>query len=65
MLDRFSHLPPAAARAKVQTVADLTALPVSGPAVPVGPTAVRAPLRVGELTEETRPTAKFTRYYAF
>ncbi|KAJ7143736.1 hypothetical protein C8R44DRAFT_864772 [Mycena epipterygia] len=65
VIDRFAHLPPAATRAKVQTIADLAALPVSGPAIPVGPNAVRAPLRVGEVTEEMRPTAKFTRYYAF
>ncbi|KAJ7701178.1 hypothetical protein B0H17DRAFT_1327717 [Mycena rosella] len=53
VLDRFAHIP-----------RDLAKLPVNGTTIPVGPDAIRAPVAVGAYTEEKRPTAKFTRYFA-
>ncbi|KAJ7750761.1 hypothetical protein B0H14DRAFT_2636127 [Mycena olivaceomarginata] len=40
---------------------DLTALPVNGSIVPVGPDAVRAPVSIGAYMQEKRPTSKFAR----
>ncbi|KAJ6562575.1 hypothetical protein B0H19DRAFT_1260143 [Mycena capillaripes] len=65
VLDRFGHLPPGAAEMGADKPQDLGALPIIGTAIPVGPDTVRAPVRVGEHTTEKRPTAKYTRYYAF
>jgi hypothetical protein len=65
VLDRFSHLPPGGDTSGAGTAQNLSALPITGTALPVGPDTVRAPVSVGALTEEKRPTAKFTRYYAF
>ncbi|KAJ7342537.1 hypothetical protein DFH08DRAFT_240806 [Mycena albidolilacea] len=54
--DRFAHAhPPSGAEH------DLTALPVNGSIVPVGPDAVRAPVSIGAYTQEKRPTSKFPR----
>ncbi|KAJ6569354.1 hypothetical protein B0H19DRAFT_1256998 [Mycena capillaripes] len=58
VLDRFAHLPPKPDAAKNQ---DFAALSVSGTVISLGPDAVRAPVRVGALTEERRPTSKFQR----
>ncbi|KAJ6562569.1 hypothetical protein B0H19DRAFT_1260138 [Mycena capillaripes] len=65
VLDRFGHLPPGAAEVGADKPQDLGALPIIGTTIPVGPDTVRAPVRVGDHTTEKRPTAKFTRYYAF
>ncbi|KAJ7053966.1 hypothetical protein C8F01DRAFT_1165505 [Mycena amicta] len=68
VLDRFGHLPPVPEGHRgnvVQTPADLAKLPVSGKEISVGPSTVRAPRVVGARTTEKRPTAKYTRYYAF
>ncbi|KAJ7186659.1 hypothetical protein C8R46DRAFT_1057665 [Mycena filopes] len=63
VLDRFGHLPPSATVGAGPQ--DLSKLPISGTAIPVGPDAVRLPLSIGAPTEEKRPTSKFTRYFAF
>ncbi|KAF7360656.1 hypothetical protein MVEN_00797300 [Mycena venus] len=65
VLDRFGHLPPGAATSGAGMPQDLSTLPINGTQLPVGPDAVRAPVSIGAPTEEKRPTAKFTRYYAF
>ncbi|KAJ7485786.1 hypothetical protein FB451DRAFT_1392515 [Mycena latifolia] len=65
ILNHFVHLPPGVAPGVAQTEADLAKLPITGTQILVGPDAIRAPLQVGAYTEERRPTAKFTRYYAF
>ncbi|KAJ7766288.1 hypothetical protein B0H14DRAFT_3510078 [Mycena olivaceomarginata] len=54
--DRFAHAHPPSGGEH-----DLTALPVNGSIVPVGPDAVRAPVSIGAYTQEKRPTSKFPR----
>jgi hypothetical protein len=54
--DRFAHAHPPSGLEH-----DLTALPVNGSIVPVGPDAVRAPVSIGAYTQEKRPTSKFAR----
>ncbi|KAJ6562562.1 hypothetical protein B0H19DRAFT_99700 [Mycena capillaripes] len=55
VLDRFAHLPPHPEAAGKQDFA------LSGTAVSLGPDVVRAPVSVGALTEQRRPTSKFQR----
>ncbi|KAF8205329.1 hypothetical protein K438DRAFT_1818948 [Mycena galopus ATCC 62051] len=62
VFDRFANLPPGSGAGVKQ---DLSALPITGTALPMGPDAVRAPVSVGAATKEKRPTSKFTRYSAF
>ncbi|KAF7344324.1 hypothetical protein MSAN_01913300 [Mycena sanguinolenta] len=65
VFDRFGYLPPGVATSKAGVPQDLSALPNTGTALSMGPDAVRAPVSIGAVTEEKRPTAKFTRYFAF
>ncbi|KAJ7193540.1 hypothetical protein GGX14DRAFT_588473 [Mycena pura] len=53
VLDGFGYLPPATVHpGVVQTRADLEKLPITGTAIPVGASAVGAPLSVGTYTNE-------------
>ncbi|KAJ7255818.1 hypothetical protein B0H12DRAFT_1112953 [Mycena haematopus] len=65
VFDRFGHLPPGVATSKAGVPQNFSALPITGTALPMGADAVRAPVSVGAVTQEKRPTAKFTRYFAF
>ncbi|KAJ7707065.1 hypothetical protein B0H14DRAFT_3025674 [Mycena olivaceomarginata] len=65
VLDRLATCQPAETLRGQERRKGFSALPITGTALPVGPDTVRAPVSVGALTEEKRPTAKFTRYYVF
>ncbi|CAK5273375.1 unnamed protein product [Mycena citricolor] len=66
VLDRFHYLPPSATTPRSrQTWEQLNALPRSGAEVPIDNKSFVAPFVEGVVTTEKRPTAKFTRYFAF